>query len=313
MDTRRSGDEHRARIKAWLDAGISVHGWVECQENPTYLLPACYPQRIAEALRVEREAGVRDAWATATVNTFVLPLNLHVFAAMAEDEGDLGDPEAATTATGDFLEAAFGQQALPHALDWAREMEQVWDRLYGTVALAAFGLPLHTVFPASLLPVRFMNEAVPEEVADDLTATQVAAERAVAAAEAVGEAGGWKHHPLDTNVLVISTKLVASRVRFRSDKLPLLAAIRSGDLAAAVRAFRNWEASADDLVRTAASSPNTQYLNTHWTKLELLPERLASLRDHLATLVHMKQVRGLFDDDPLGNYQPPIAKQEAKR
>ena len=299
---RRSAQEHAERIRVWQQCGIEAHGWVESQENPSFMLPACYPKRIEDIMRIEHDAGVQGMWASATIGAFVFPLNHYVFAQLARHPD-----KTAAEATEEYLSQALGREALPHAMAWAKEMEDVWTRLYAPTQRAAFGLPLHTVFAISLFPVPLMNEPIPDELAADIDATVQAAERAVAAAEAAGTAGSWRDHPLDTNIVIVSTKLVHARARFRQAKLPVLDAIRRNDLAAAVEAFETLTALAQEMVDTAASAPNTQHLNTHWTKLSLLPERLAAVRDHLPTLVHMKRIRGLFEDDPLGNYQAPKA------
>ena len=301
---RRPTEEHASRIAAWRNSGIEAHGWIETQENPTFLLPACYPKRIEEIIRVERAAGIESMWSSSTMNSFVIPLNHYVFARLARDSNVSG-----AEATKEFLAGTFGGGPLPNALEWANEMEDVYTRLYAPTQRSAFALPLHTVFPVSLFPVPLMHEPASKQLAEDVDATVKAAGRAVTAAESIGAAGGWRDHPLDTNIVIVSTKLVYARAKFRQAKLPVLDAIRRDDLDGAVVAFERVTELAREMVDIAASAPNTQYLNTRWTKLALLPERLAAVRDHLPTLVHMKRIRGLFDDDPLGSYRAARGKR----
>ncbi len=295
----RSAKEHSDRIEAWLNSGIEAQGWAEIQENPTFLLPACYPQRIETVLQHEREAGVSGMWSSATINAFVFPLNHYVFARLARNPG-----MTAREATEEYLSEALGEEAVPDGMAWVDAMEDVWTRLYSSIQRKSFGLPLHTVFAASLFPVPLMNEPPPPGLVDDIDATVQSAERAVEAIESATEKGGWRYHSLDSNILVVSTKLVCLRARFRQAKLAVLEAIRAGDVEGAAAAFEPVAALAQEMVDMASCAPNTQILNTHWTKLALLPDRLAALRDHLPSLVHMKRIRGLFDDDPLGHYVP---------
>lgn len=296
---RRAKEEHVERIRSWVDSGIKVQSWVETQENPTYLLPAVYPKRVADILECERDAGVDGMWATSTMNAFVFALNHYVFAQMAGDPGKSGKE-----ATRDCLVGTFGNEALVSGTVWVEALEDVWTRLYDSTQRASFGIPLHTVFPASLFPVPLMNEPAPDQLIEDIDVTVKSAERAVEAVEAMAETGAWRHHPLDTNVAVVSTKLICLRVKFRQAKLPFLDAIRRGEVEEATQAFEDVTRLAQDMVDTAASAPNTYFLITHWTKLGLWPERLEAVRDHIPTLAYMKRIRGIFDDDPLGFYRP---------
>ena len=101
----------------------------------------------------------------------------------------------------------------------------------------------------------------------------------------------WTRQPLTTNVILVSTELLLLRARFRLAKLALLEAIGAGDLRGAVAAFEPLTPLAEEMVATAASAPNTAVLNDHWTKLALLPERLAAMRDHLPELVANRRIR----------------------
>ena len=298
----RPAEEHMDRIRAWQKSGLAAHGWAEIQENPTFLLPACYPKRIGEVLQREREAGVEGMWSSATINAFVFPLNHYVFSQLA-----LHPEKTVEEVTDEYLVQALGRDALPDAREWVEAFEDVWTRLYAPTQRAHFGLPLHTVFAASLFPVPLMNVPIPDELASDIDATVRSAEKAVDAIESAAGKGAWRHHSLDANVLVVSTKLVCLRTKFRQAKLPVLDAICRGDLNTAVSAFESVTSLAREMVETATCAPNTHFLITHWTKLGLWPDRLDAVRDHLATLVHMKKFRGVFDDDPLGFYVPPQA------
>jgi hypothetical protein len=295
----RSEEEHLRRIRAWQSADMEVHAHVEAMENSTYLLPPCYPKRIERILQVHREAGIENTWASSTLHTFVYPLNFYVFTQLVCHPG-----KAAEEATKKYLTESLGANALPEGLAWAEAIEECYTRLYSPAQRGAFPLAFHTTFVSSLFPIRWMNEAVPDEVAEDIHATFRAAERAVFAAQRMAEKGTWKFHALETNIILVSAKLVLCRVRFRQAKLPVLEAIRVGDLEGATQSFVRLTTLAREMVETAEGAPNTQLLNTHWSRLSLLPERLEAVKLHLPALVEMKRMRGLFEDDPTGVWTP---------
>lgn len=295
----RPEEEHLRRIRSWRSAGMEVHAHVEAMENATYLLPACYPNRIEHILRIHRNAGIENTWASSTLHTFVYPLNFYVFTQL------LRHPEkTAEEVTEEFLAESLGANALPEGLEWAGAMEECYERLYSPTQRGAFPLPLHTTFVTSIFPTRWMNEAVPPEVTEDIHATVCAAERAVSAAQRMAGKGTWQFHALETNIVLVSAKFLLCRILFRQAKLPVLEAIRVGDLEGAVQAFSRLTTLARDMVETAEGAPNTQLLNTHWTKLSLLSERLEAVKLHLPALVEMKRMRGLFDDEPIGVWTP---------
>jgi hypothetical protein len=301
---RRSAEDHVTRLRAWQEAGIKVHAHVEVTENPTFLLPPCYPKRVANIMRIEREAGVDDVWAGSTLHTFLFPFHYYVLAQLAEHPD-----KSVEQLTEEYLAGSLGAGAVEHGMKWVEAMEEVWTRLYAPVQRAAFSLPLHTTFPASLFPVPLMNEPIPDDLTEDIDATVRAAERAVESVEAMAAKGTWRFGALETNILIISTKLVLLRARFRQAKLPVLDAIRRGDLPDAAGAFEQLTVLVRDTVETAAGAPNTQLLNSHWTKLALWPERLEAVKLHLPALVELKRIRGLFEDDPLSYWTPASAQR----
>ena len=48
-------EEHVRRIETWQKKGFDVNSRIEVQENPTYLLPPCYPKRIGSAESIVSE------------------------------------------------------------------------------------------------------------------------------------------------------------------------------------------------------------------------------------------------------------------
>jgi hypothetical protein len=243
---------------------------------------------------------VRDFWAGSTLHTFLFPLHYYVFSELARN------PKASSERlTEQYLAGSLGADAVADGAAWVAAMEDVWSRLYGPTQRAAFSLPLHTTFAISLFPVPLMNEPAPQTLIEDVEAALRSADRAVAAVERLAGTGAWRFRALETNILVASTKLLRLRVQFRRAKLPVLDAIRRGNLADAAAAFEKVTMLARDMVETAAGAPNTELLNRHWTKLALLPERLEAVKAHLPALVELKRVRGLFEDNPLGYWVPP--------
>ena len=79
----------------------------------------------------------------------------------------------------------------------------------------------------------------------------------------------------------------------RGDTEALVAAGKEALAAAQRMAAHTWtrQPLTEEMVATAASAPNTAVLNDHWTKLALLPERLAAMRDHLPELVANRHIR----------------------
>ena len=221
-------------------------------------------------------------------------LNHYVVAELARD------PEkTAEQVTRTFLESAFGAGVLDEAMQCVEEYEELWTRMISrSQREAGFNWPWHTVFTAGMFPARLMNEPAPRELVDDIEAAIEAAERAVNSAEEMGRKGAWRYHALDTNILVVSAKLILQRMRFRLAKLPVLDAIRTGDLKAAISGFRDLTMLAREMVETASSAPNTAVLNTHWTKLALLPERLEAMKLHLPEIVERKKFRDIFTVGP---------------
>ena len=286
----RSEEEYLHQVRCWVDAGVRVHSWLEVQENPTIMLPSCYPRRIERAMRISRAAGVGDFVAASAFYTHTFALNFHVVAALARDPG-----LSAEQVTGQFLADSFGSAAVPAAMKYVEAMEEVWTRLYArSQHTAGFNWPWHMVFAGGLFPAKLLREQIDIQVGRDVDAAVVAAEAAVAAAE---EMAGitWRTHSLMTNVLLISAKLLALRARFRQAKLPVLEAIRTGDEAAAIERFEPLMRLAREMTETAACAPNTQILNTHWCKLSLLPQRLSAVRAHLRELVQDESIRQVFD------------------
>ena len=285
----RSPDQHVRRIRLWRDAGFRVQQWLEIQENPTIWLPQCYPSRIERTMRLAQQEGVRDVWGCSSFYSYVFSPHFYVVSQLAKDAN-----KTAEQATREYLAAALGRDALDDAMAWAEAMEELWTRLYThSQSAAGFNWPWHMVFAGGLFPPKLMRERIPPELVEDI-------DGAIAAAEAALEAGRkmatktWPCHPLDTNIMLVSTELLLQRAQFRRAKLPVLDAIRQGDLAAAVASFKELTRLAQLMVETAASAPNTQMLNTHWTKLALLPDKLNAVKHHLSELVEHKEIRGVF-------------------
>ena len=282
----RSEQDHLQRIATWQRAGLRVQQWLEVQENPTILLPQCYPRRIERAMRAARSQGVRDVWACSAFYTHVFNPHFRIVAEIAH-----GAAEPVMEIVARVLEEALGGDAVADGLAWTEAMERVWTLFYGpSQREAGFNWPWHMAFPGALLPPRLLREPLAPELRGDTEALVAAGEEALAAAQRMA-AHTWTRQPLTTNVILVSTELLLLRARFRLAKLALLAAIGAGDLRGAVAAFEPLQPLAEEMVATAASAPNTAVLNDHWTKLALLPERLAAMRDHLPELVANRRIR----------------------
>ncbi len=285
----RSEEKHLNRVTLWRNAGFRVQQWTEIQENPTVMLPAAYPKRIERTIRTAQQAGVRDFWAASSFYTFVFTLNHHLVSELARF------PEKnADEITRGFLDSFFGPAALPHALDYVRHLEEVWTLFYSpSQSQAGFNWPWHMVFAAGLFPHKLMKNPIPSQVTADIDATVLAAQKALAAAQQMAPKT-WAHRPIETNIARVSSELLLHRARFRKAKLPVLDAIRTGDLKSAVERFRELTHLSGLMIETAASAPNTHLLNTHWAKLHLLPEKLDAVKVHLPELVQRKEIRGVF-------------------
>lgn len=285
----RSADMHTRRIRLWQKAGRRVQQWLEVQENPTVMLPACYPRRIDETIRLAREEGVTDLWSASSFYTYVFTPHFRLAAERFKDPGkDLQE----------ILDASFrdalGDECLNDARAWTEAMESLWTNFYtDELSEAGFNWPFHMVYPGGLFPQALMREPIPQGVRDSIEATVLAAENAWAAAQRMAEATTI-NHPLETNVILVSTELLLLRARFRQAKIPVLEAIRRGDLKGASEVFGELSNLAQLLTETAACAPNTHVLNTHWTKLSLLPEKLDTIRRHLPELVEAKSIRGAY-------------------
>ena len=282
----RSEQDHLERIATWQRAGLRVQQWLEVQENPTILLPQCYPRRIERAMRAARSQGVRDVWACSAFYTHVFNPHFRIVAELAH-----GSSEPVMEIVARVLKEALGADAVADGLAWAEAAERVWSLFYSAHQRAAgFNWPWHMAFPGGLLPPTLLREPASPALLRDTEALVAAGEEALEAAQRMA-AHTWVPQPLATNVILVSTELLLIRARFRLAKLPLLEAIRSGDLGGAVAAFEPLPGLAEELIATAASAPNTAVLNDHWTKLALLPERLSAMRDHLPELVANGRMR----------------------
>lgn len=285
----RPAEEHVRRMRLWKDGGFRVQPWTEIQENPTVMLPACYPRRIEKTMRLAQEIGVHDFWAASSFYTYVFTLNHHVVSQLARFPEKTADQIAE-----EFLVGAWGREALPAAIDYMRALEDVWTYLYvSSQHQAGFNWPWHMVFAAGLFPPKLMKEPIPSRLVEDVEMAIQSAQRALAAAQRMSSTT-WVHHPLETNVALVSAELLVQRAQFRKAKFPVLEAIREGDLSGAVKAFEELTRLAGLMVETAASAPNTNLLNTHWTKLQWLPEKLEAVKHHLPELVCRKEIRGIF-------------------
>jgi hypothetical protein len=103
----------------------------------------------------------------------------------------------------------------------------------------------------------------------------------------------WYYHPIDTNVHVVSARLLLLWARFRMTQLPLFNAIRTGDLPGAAEAFKPLTELARDIIETANSAPNTEAVGRLWMKFHLLPERLNAVRMRLPELVDRRRLPAL--------------------
>lgn len=286
----RSIEEYVERLEAWQRSGHEVHAWVETQENPTYLLPPCYPKRIERVMKVAHERQLAGTWGTGTIYNYIFSLNYNVLAGLVADVN-----ATAEQITAEYLEQAFGKDARPAGMEWAAAMEDVWTRVYAPSQPASGFMPIHFhVFAGGMLPEKLMREEPHSKALEDVAAAVVAAETAVKAIQRVAASGGWRFHSIDTHVLSISTQLILLRVKFRQAKFPVLAAIRKGDLKTAVTTFDKLLRLSEEMIVTARSAPNTYLLTTHWSKLALWPERLKALRLHLPELVQERKYRSIW-------------------
>lgn len=281
-------EEYAGRIKRIQNAGFRVEAWLETTENVTFLMPACYPERIEKYIDVLHKLRVHRISQTATIYPYVFTLNNLVAAQMACNPAG-----TAERITDDFLRRAFGETALPAAKEYVDSLEKVWTLMVGLHQAKAFpGRPWHTCFVTAMFPAELMNTKISEELAAEINKTTVAAELAVDAAERMAEFT-WRYHALGTNILLISAKLLLYWSQFRKAQLPVFEAIYKGDLSAAVSAFMPLTELANLIVETAASAPNTQAVSDVWMKFHLLPERLEAVKLHLPELVERKSIRSL--------------------
>ena len=285
----RSPEQHLRRIRYWHSAGFRVQQWLEIQENPTIWLPQVYPKRIERAMRLAGSEGVDDFWSSSSFYSYVFSPHFHVVSQLARDK-----EKTAEQVTRDYLSAALGDAAVDDAMAWSEAMEALWTKFHTPSQTAAgFNWPWHIVFAGGLLPQKLMREPIPDDLVDEIEASVDAANVALEAARKMAK-HTWVFHPLDTNILLISTELLLQRAEFRRAKLPVLEAIRTGNLSSAVSAFNEMTRLARLMVETAASAPNTQMLNTHWAKLSLLPDKLNAVKHHLPELVEHKRIREVF-------------------
>ncbi len=286
----RTSEMHTVRIRHWQKSGRRVEQWLEVQENPTIMLPACYPRRIDAAIRQAHEVGVSSIWVASSFYTYVFTPHFRLVAERFRDrDGELQEILDA------FFRESLGESCVNDARTWTESMEAVWTGFYTRSQVeAGFNWPWHMVFAGGVLPVKLMQQPISDALRQDIESTVEAAKSALDAAGRIAEESSIRH-PLETNVLLVSTELLYQRAQFRQAKLPVLEAIRDSDLPGAVESFSPLSRLAQLMTETAACAPNTQVLNTHWTTLERLPEKLDAVKRHLPDLVERRTIHGVFE------------------
>jgi hypothetical protein len=277
-------DEYPRRVRTWHSHGRKVSGWLETQENPTALLPSVYPRRVNDMIRWMKEQRMEDLWQTSAQNPYLFPLHFWMTPKLWEGR-KLDD------LLSEFLTESFGSRAVQPGRQYIERTEQAWESVQSLTQYRAGFLGLFVItFPDRMLPEEMMRNGVPAPVRRELAEAVQRANEALAAAEEFADAIR-EFHALDANIIAASAEVFARRVEMRHAKLDVLDALHAGDAESAFRAWPNVSGACDRMIHAARNAPNTDLLCRNWRRLELLPDRLRMLAQHLNELAEQKAFR----------------------
>lgn len=276
------------RIKLWQAAERRVEGGIAVQENQSALLPSIFPNRIDRAIALSHEMKLQGMCVGSPLNPYVFPMHWWLVTKLWRREGAVDDLVRR------YFAESFGSASVEPGMRWARAMEGALDLAQAQSQRdAGFQKMLVINFAARMLPEKCMQNGVPEQFRRDMNDAVRLAREALAAGEDFCEVMR-EYHALDANSIIAGTEVFTHYLEMRQAKIPVLDALHDGDAPRAVTAFAKVEQACREMVDCCRNSPNTDMLARHWRRLEVLPEKLGSLKRLLPELAEKKRFRSVL-------------------
>ena len=281
-------EEDIERVKMWQAQNRRVVAAFAVQENSTALLPTVYPNRVAKVVRLAQGLDLEGIWVGSTLNPYLFPMQFWMLPKLW-NEGT-----SARDLVEQYFERSFGAESVAPGLQWAEAMEGALNLAQSQSQRDAGFLKIFVInFAARMLPEKCIQNGVPEQFRRDMAEAVRLARNALAAAEEFCDSMR-EYHALDANTIIAGTEVFMHYLEMRHAKIAVLDALHEGDAEGAVRAFAPVEEACGRMLACCKNAPNTETLAQHWRRLDLLPERLASLKRLLPELADKKRFRPVF-------------------